>query len=73
MSQRLKKRFFEIIEVASPGDQLSRIFDIFIMTLISLNVAAVVLETVESLSSQHSHFLEISRFFQWRHLQLSIC
>ena len=38
---------FEIVEVAAPGDSLSRAFDLFILTLISLNVVALMLETVE--------------------------
>lgn len=50
MSQKIKSRIFEILEIASTGDLLSRTFDIFIMTLISLNVLAVILETVKSLS-----------------------
>ncbi len=63
MSQRFKRRVFEIIEVASPGDQPSRIFDIFIMTLISLNVAAAILETVESISTQHARFFRNFEIF----------
>ena len=53
---RLKKRIYEILEVAAPGDSLSRIFDVFIMTLIFLNVVAVVLETVQGLSAQYRGF-----------------
>ena len=56
MSQKIKNRLFEILEIASAGDLPSRLFDIFIMTLISLNVIAVILETVESLSSQYTSF-----------------
>ncbi len=59
MSQKIKKRIFEILEIASPGDLVSRLFDIFIMILISLNVVAVILETVESLSFKYSSFFRI--------------
>lgn len=57
----VKQLLFEILEVAPEGDKASRIFDIFIITLISLNVTAVVFETVESLSSQYALFF---RFFE---------
>ncbi|RKZ21903.1 ion transporter [bacterium] len=46
---RIKKRTYEILEAASPGDIPSKIFDYFIIILISLNVIAVMLETVKSL------------------------
>lgn len=51
--KKIKYRIFEILEVASPGDFSSRVFDIFIMTLISLNVIATIMETIKSLSSQY--------------------
>ncbi len=53
MSQKFKKRIFEILETATPGDRLSRIFDIFIVTLICINIMAVILETVKSLYSKY--------------------
>ena len=43
---RLKKRVYEIVEVAAPGDRLSRAFDIFILTLVALNIVALAVETV---------------------------
>lgn len=63
MSQKIKKRIFEILEVAAPGDLPSKIFDIFIMTLISLNVIAVIIETVEWLSSQYMVFFRNFEIF----------
>ena len=63
MSQRLKNRLFEILEPASVNDLYSKLFDIFIMTLISLNIIAVVLETVESLSSRYASFFWIFEVF----------
>jgi len=43
---KIKKRLYEILEVAKQGDRASRAFDIFIMSLIFLNVVAFVIETV---------------------------
>jgi voltage-gated potassium channel len=50
----IRKRIYEILETASVDDSASRVFDIFIITLITLNVVAVILETVESLAAQFS-------------------
>ncbi len=63
MIQRIKIRTFEILEVAAAGDLSSRIFDVFIMTLISLNVLAVIMETVESFSSGYVKFFKIFEIF----------
>lgn len=46
---QLKKRVYEILEAAVPGDRTSRVFDIFIISLISLNVIALVVGTVKPL------------------------
>ncbi|MDD4653085.1 MAG: ion transporter [Methanothrix sp.] len=50
MNASLKKRIFGILE---PGDEDSKYFDPFIMVLISLNVLAVVLETVKWLNASY--------------------
>ena len=63
MSQRLKKKIYEIIEVASIDNLSSKMFDIFIMTLISLNVIAVILETVNSLSLRFTFFFNSFELF----------
>ena len=63
MYQKIKKRTYEIIEVASVGDFYSRLFDIFILTLIFLNVLAVILETVETLSSRYTYFFRSFEIF----------
>jgi voltage-gated potassium channel len=63
MYLKIKKRTFEILEVAKPGDIPSRTFDIFIMGLISVNVIAVILETVKSLSIQYSIFFRNFEIF----------
>ena len=44
---KIRKRIFEIVEVAAPEDQLSKAFDVFILSLIILNVLAVIIETTE--------------------------
>jgi len=54
LSKRFRKRVFEIIEKAKEGDRASRTFDIFIMSLIFLNVFAVVLDTEADLASAYS-------------------
>ncbi len=41
----IKKRIFQIIEKADDGDRASKIFDIFILSLIILNILAIVLES----------------------------
>ena len=54
----LKKRLYQILETAEKGDTLSRIFDVFIITLIITNVLAVVVGTVKSIQARFSTFLE---------------
>lgn len=48
-----RRRTWEIVEVAREGDAPSRAFDIVILSLILLNVVAVVLESLPSLASQY--------------------
>lgn len=54
---RLRKRLFEIIERAKPGDRASRLFDIFLVTLIVTNILAVILATVPSIDAALRGFL----------------
>jgi len=49
---KLKRRAYEILELAKPDDLPSRIFDTFIICLISLNTLAVILETVKRFAQQ---------------------
>ncbi len=44
----MKKRIYEVLAVAAPGDRLSRAFDVFLVTLIALNVVAMIFESLES-------------------------
>ena len=57
----LKKRIYEVLEVAQEGDRLSRIADSFILTLIFLNVLALILETVPSI---HERFAVPFAYFE---------
>lgn len=63
MSETAKKRLFEILEASSSNDSAGRLFNISIMTLISLNVIAVMLETVQSLSSRYKFLFQIFEIF----------
>lgn len=56
---RIKQRLFEIIEVAHHGDRASRIFDLTVISLISLNILAVILSTVKSVD------LALGRYLHW--------
>ena len=59
----LKKTVYEIIEEAAPGHRASKIFDVFLITLITLNVVALIVGTVEGIhgiSPGAFHFLEIA-------------
>ncbi len=55
---RLRKRTWEIIETAKRGDMASRVFDIFILSLIFLNVVAVVLDSVSSIETSFGGVLK---------------
>ncbi|MEZ4397265.1 MAG: ion transporter [Candidatus Krumholzibacteriia bacterium] len=48
---RMRRRVWEIVEVAHPGDRASRAFDVFILVLIFLNVLAAILGTVGSVEA----------------------
>jgi voltage-gated potassium channel len=54
---KLKQRVWEILDVAKPGDVLSRTFNIFILTLISLNVVAVIIGSVKLIEERYERFL----------------
>ncbi|HLD87672.1 MAG TPA: ion transporter [Candidatus Nanoarchaeia archaeon] len=53
---RPKNRIHEIMEKARPGDRPSRVFDIFMILLVTANIAAVILETVESLYKAYAPY-----------------
>lgn len=49
-----RKRLFELLEVARPGDRASRIVDIVLVVLIIGSVAAIVLESVDDFATRYS-------------------
>lgn len=55
----VRQRTWEVIEGAQPDDAASRIFAIFILSLISLNVLAVVLGSVQSIQARFSGYLDL--------------
>lgn len=52
-----KQRVYEIVEVAKGDDRVSRGFDIFMMLLVCLNIAAVMLETMKSVELHYALWL----------------
>lgn len=52
----VRKRTWEILELSNPDDRLSRIDDVILLTLIFLNVIAVILETVPSLEKAYGAY-----------------
>lgn len=63
MYKAIRKRTFEILEPGSQGDLTSKIVDLLIMSLILLNVAAVILETVHGVQARFGAFLHIFDLF----------
>lgn len=59
----VRARTWEILEVAQAGDKMSRRFDIFILSLIFLNVTAVILVSVQSLEEQYSSLFTAFEIF----------
>ena len=55
----LKKRVYQILELAQPGDKFSRAFDIFIISIILLNIFAVILGSIQTLAIKYSGFFRI--------------
>ncbi|OGP59997.1 MAG: potassium channel protein [Deltaproteobacteria bacterium RBG_13_61_14] len=58
-----KNRMVEIIEPSSGADRYARCFNLFIVTLILLNVLAVISETVKSIETEYSGILHIFEVF----------
>lgn len=52
-SRRVRARVFEILDVAAEGDRVSRVADQVLIALITLNVLAVVFESVESIHHRY--------------------
>ena len=58
-----KRRTWEILEPAKAGDRWSRFFDIALIGLISLNIIAVVLGSVQTVSERYGWLLEAFEVF----------
>lgn len=58
----LKRRIFDTLEIGKGFDKLSKRFDIFLMSLIVLNAAAVILETVPSI---HRNYHQVFVYFEY--------
>lgn len=63
MIKRIKERLYKILEIATVDDTVSKTFDIFIMTLITLNIIAVILATVERFNLQYQYYFHIFEIF----------
>ena len=50
---KIRKRIWEVLEQSNPDDKISLYSDIFLISLILLNIVAVLLETVDSIYSQY--------------------
>lgn len=55
----LRNKVFKIVSFAEPGDNASHIFDLFILSLILLNVFAVLVASVDSISGQYDQQLDL--------------
>ncbi len=53
-STTLRKRTAQCLDAGTSGDKLSRTVDLCLITLISLNVLATILESVDTLMAQHA-------------------
>ena len=52
MWYRVRARTASILDVPETGDTASRVFDVFLIVLIMINVVAVILESVDSLQTR---------------------
>jgi len=52
----LRRRFYEVLERAEPGDRLSQIIDVFLVSLIVLSAATIILESVGELYSEYGDY-----------------
>lgn len=50
----MRRRIYEILEIARPDDRASRYVDVFIVLLISLNILALVLESVSEFHARYA-------------------
>lgn len=58
----VRRRTFELLEAARPGDRWSRRVDVFILALIAINVLALILETVPPIEAQIGGWLRVIEY-----------
>ena len=61
--KRYKEALLSTINKAEEGNKISRWFDVFIMTLIVLNVVAVIIETVEGIYLKYQFYFDVFEYF----------
>ena len=59
MSEKTKKRIFDIIQIGNKDDLISRGFDIFIVIVILLNISSMFLETFSQLKFLYDVFVTV--------------
>ena len=62
--KNLRKRIWDIVEVAKPGDKISYAFDIIMLALIFANILAVILGSVASYQKRWNVFFSYFEFFK---------
>ena len=55
----IKHKTYKLVEKGSHGSKVNRVFDIAIMTLIMLNVFAIILETIPEIADKYGNSLRI--------------
>lgn len=63
MGNKTKEKILRTLDKGEESDKLSKGFDTFIMALILLNVAAVIVETVESIHVRYGDFFDYFEVF----------
>ena len=58
-----RKRVWEILEPAEPEDKISKVIDVFLVSLIFFNILMVILETVDKLFIEYELFFKYFEFF----------
>ena len=58
-----RKRVWEILEPAEPEDKISKVIDVFLVSLIFFNILMVILETVDKLFIKYELFFKYFEFF----------
>ena len=56
---RRRRRIFEIVEIGSTGDWLSRLYDLVYTLTILLNLTATILGTFNAIEARHGAFLDV--------------